>query len=348
MKTSALHSAFAIAILCLLGTGCSRTKEQAQATGAAPAPRTHVKARLTWLYQSSYAPFLVAKEKGFYDKRGLDVEVLPSGPDLRPITTVAAGEDQIGVEGASAIIQAATNNVPIVVVGTYLQRSAEVFMTRKSDNLTDIHSWKGKKVGLWVGTHVEPLLYAMLAKAGMTKADVEIIPAKYDVVPFLQDGPDRVPIWNAYVYNEAQIPVEKGIAVDITTPESLGIQRAGEGIFASKAFAEKNPQAVAAFLAGTIEGIIYTNEHPDEAITILISGKYGTGFDVAHQKKMLAAALPLMIGPKQEPLKTDVELWRKTAATSFVDQPKSSPDVDALVKPIYWQQAKSMGTHDAK
>ena len=116
-------------VIMLIAAGCGRKEDRSGEApkGGAPGQNlTKVRVRLTWLYQASYLPFIVAKEKGFYKSQGLDVEVLPSGPDLRPITPVIAGEDQFGVEGASAIIQAAANGVPIVVVGTYLQRSPEV------------------------------------------------------------------------------------------------------------------------------------------------------------------------------------------------------------------------------
>lgn len=321
-----------ISVLALSWAGCNKSATPEPQQKESSPPPQKIRVRLTWLYQASYVPFLVAKEKGFYAKRGLDVEVLQSGPDLRPITPVVSGEDQFGVEGASSIIQAAANKVPLVVVGTYLQKSAEVFMARQSDNLKDIKDWRGKKVGVWIGTHVEPLFYAMLDKAGVAHSDVQVVPAKYDIAPFLQEGSERVPIWNAYIYNEAQIPVEKGIPVDIITPESIGIRRAGEGIFASRSFVEKNPEIVKQFIAATIEGINYTVTNQDEAIQILTSGKYGSGFDVQHQKNMLKAVAPLLMGDSDRPLATDVSLWQDTATTSFLNPIAEPLDVKGFVQ----------------
>ena len=321
-----------IALLALSWAGCNKTAAPEPQPKESTPPPQKIRVRLTWLYQASYVPFMVAKEIGFYSKQGLDVEVLPSGPDLRPITPVVSGEDQFGVEGASSIIQAAANKVPLVVIGTYLQKSPEVFMARQSDNLKDIKDWRGKKVGVWIGTHVEPLFYAMLGKAGINRSEVQVVPAKYDIAPFLQEGNDRVPLWNAYIYNEAQIPVEKGIPVDIITPESVGIRRAGEGIFASRSFVEKNPEIVKKFIAATIEGISYTVAHQEEAIQILTSGKYGSGFDIEHQKNMLKAVAPLLTGDLDRPLTTDISLWQDTAATSFLEPSAEPVDVKTFVR----------------
>jgi NitT/TauT family transport system substrate-binding protein len=304
-------------------------------TGRFAPPRAamrKVTVRLTWLHQASYVPFHVAKEKRFYAKHGLDVEILPSGPDLRPIGPVAAGSEEFGVEGAAAIIQAAANNVPVVVIGTYLHRSPEVFMARKSDHLDKVSSWRGKRVGLWIGTHVEPLLYAMLQRQGMSKSDVDIIPAKFDIAPFLTEGRSRVPIWNAYIYNEAQIPGEKGIPVDIITPESVGVYRVGEGVFTSARFAAANPEVVKAFLAATREGIEYAAANQEEAIKILTSGKYGTGFDLEHQRKMLAASAPLMRAADGSILTNDKRLWAETVKTSFPDGEPKPIDIGRLLQ----------------
>lgn len=339
MKMKLIKHAFLLITSALLAgalAGCPGSKKgegsHPEADSSHPA-LTKVKVRLAWLQQASYVPFDVAKEKGFYEKRGLDVEIVPSGPDLRPIAPVAAGEDQFGIEGASAIIQAAANGVPIVVIGDYLRKSPEVFMARKSDHLTDIQSWKGKKIGLWIGTHLEPTLYAMLGKVGMSKNDVAIVPAKFDIVPFLAEGESRVPIWNAYVYNEAQLPQEKGIEVDLITPESVGIKQVGEGLFTSKQFLAKNPEIVRAFVIATIEGIKYAAEHQEEAIQILTSGKYGTGFDVPHQTRMLKAAAPLWLGDDNRPLSVDSELWKETVKTSFTPGDEKPVDIHSLVHP---------------
>ncbi len=40
--------------------------------------------QLKWVAQSQFAGYFVAKEKGFYEEAGLDVEIKPGGPDIAP------------------------------------------------------------------------------------------------------------------------------------------------------------------------------------------------------------------------------------------------------------------------
>ena len=59
---------------------------------AAPAMADdEVKLQLQWVTQAQFAGYYVALEKGFYDEEGLDVTVLPGGPDIAPPQVLAGG-----------------------------------------------------------------------------------------------------------------------------------------------------------------------------------------------------------------------------------------------------------------
>ena len=43
-----------------------------------------VKLQLKWVTQAQFAGYYVAAAKGFYKDAGLDVTILPGGPDINP------------------------------------------------------------------------------------------------------------------------------------------------------------------------------------------------------------------------------------------------------------------------
>src|SRR3989304_767234 len=45
---------------------------------------TPVRAQLQWAPQAQFAGYFAAKEKGYYADEGLDVEIVPGGPDVTP------------------------------------------------------------------------------------------------------------------------------------------------------------------------------------------------------------------------------------------------------------------------
>src|SRR5690348_5267939 len=72
-------------------TAASATTAAAAATTAAGSATTaaaasgqlvKVKLQLKWLHQAQFAGYYVAADKGYYKDQGLDVEILPGGPDV--------------------------------------------------------------------------------------------------------------------------------------------------------------------------------------------------------------------------------------------------------------------------
>ena len=47
--------------------------------------------QLQWVTQAQFAGYYVALEKGFYEDEGLDVTILPGGPDIAPPQVLAGG-----------------------------------------------------------------------------------------------------------------------------------------------------------------------------------------------------------------------------------------------------------------
>ena len=80
--------------------------------------------RLKWFNQAQFAGFYVAKDKGYYNAAGLDVNIQPGGPDFPAIQMVAGGNEQFGVTGADQILIARSKGVPVVALARDLPRES--------------------------------------------------------------------------------------------------------------------------------------------------------------------------------------------------------------------------------
>ncbi|MFT5341426.1 MAG: NitT/TauT family transport system substrate-binding protein, partial [Paracoccaceae bacterium] len=58
---------------------------------ASPVLAEEVKLQLQWVTQAQFAGYYVALDKGFYKEEGLDVTILPGGPDIAPPQVLAGG-----------------------------------------------------------------------------------------------------------------------------------------------------------------------------------------------------------------------------------------------------------------
>lgn len=250
-----------------------------------------VNLRLKWAYQAQFSGYLVAKEKGFYKEQGLDVNIQPAGPDLKPYSTVAAGSDDIGIGIISQIITARSNGVPIVAISQMFQDSPNRFVIKSENSIDSLQQLKGKKVGLWLGGD-EIEFVAMLKNQGMTMQDIEVIPQKFSVAPFLQD---EYVCSQVMVYNEMNQIINQGYDGDklqVISPKDYNAAILGDLLFTSEKYLNEHPDLLQKFLVATYKGWQYTFEHPDEAIDIVL--KYNPELKKDEQKQQLIAVLSLI------------------------------------------------------
>lgn len=225
--------------------------------------------RLQWFSHSQFAGYIVAKEKGYYKNYGLDVNILPGGPDLKPQVTVAAGTDNIGIGVPNQIIAAQSNGVPLVEIAQIFQDSPNRYILKKENSIEQLSDLKGKKVGLWLGGD-EVEFIAMLKSRGMTEKDVQIIPQGFSVVPFIQD---QYVCSQVTSYGEMNVLALKGWTKDklqILSPKDYNSAILGDLIFCRKDYLEKNKEVVTKFLEASIKGWQFCISNPDQSLEIIL------------------------------------------------------------------------------
>ena len=124
-------------------------------------------------------PLFLAKEGGYYQKYGLDVTltfgVMPAG-----IAMLVSGEAQEVNSSLDQLMQAASKDGSLVLVGSSLNRAAFALMAAK--NIGSIKELKGKRIAVsQVGDAPYGYLIALLSKSGMSARDVQWIPVGTDV-----------------------------------------------------------------------------------------------------------------------------------------------------------------------
>lgn len=256
-----------------------------------------IKIRLPWLHQSQYAGVYVAQEKGFFAQRGLkEIEILQGGPNVRPVDLVSSGSEQFSITGSTPFLNAYAEQRPLKVVATFDQTHAFCYFARKDQNINTPADFKGKRVGHKI-MHEHNLL-ALLASAGLTRDDVELIPAPPGMSLFFVSDPNTVvPIWPGHAADEPLQAEELGIAVNYFFPEQYdGIPRIGNLLFTSKAFEAAHPEIVEQVVAALLDGWKYAFEHEDEAVAITLKYMNSTNpDDERHQNNMLRKMKTFMV-----------------------------------------------------
>lgn len=122
-------------------------------------------------YQNASLPAIATDQK-MWDAEGLvpDVKVFTNGPIQ--IQAMGAGSLDFGAIGPGALWLPASGRTKVVAVNL-LTFSDRVISLPEFSKIEDL---RGKKVGVPQGTSGEMILRLTLAKAGMTVADIDLVP----------------------------------------------------------------------------------------------------------------------------------------------------------------------------
>ena len=82
---------------------------------AAPKESHRVKIELKWFHQFQFAGIYLAKEKGFYDKVGLSVDIIERNINSTPVQDVLNNTVQFGITD-STIVRERLEGKPLVVL----------------------------------------------------------------------------------------------------------------------------------------------------------------------------------------------------------------------------------------
>jgi NitT/TauT family transport system substrate-binding protein len=252
--------------------------------GTAAAPTTTARAedglRLEWVFQGQFAGFIVAADKGYYEAEGVDIELHPAGPDLKPASTVATGSDTFGIGHPNQVIAARSNEVPLVMVLQFGQKSATTYISRKEKGIERVQDMPGHSVGLWFGGDEHEFL-AMLDATGVDRSKVEVISQGFEIVNWLRDEYDVMQVTR---YNELNLVHYEGIGDDqlnYLDPEDYGVALISGGVFATEKTVAERPEVVQGFVNATMQGWKDAIEDPKAAAEIVL--KYNSELDLKGQ-----------------------------------------------------------------
>jgi len=219
-----------------------------------------------WVPQAQFAGYYAALEKGFYEKYGIDLEIIPGGPGRSPADLLERREADFASLWLSTGIQLRAGGLKVVNIAQILQRSALMLVAKKSRGIEQIVDINGRKVGLW-GPVFQLQPRAFFQKYNL---DVRIVHQSYSVNLFLRDGVD---VASAMWYNEYHTILNCGINPDELTTffyHEHGLNFPEDGLYVLEETYARHPELCRAFVRASLEGWRYAYAHPDEALRIVM------------------------------------------------------------------------------
>ena len=253
--------------------------------------------QLKWVTQSQFAGYYVAKEKGFYEEEGLDVEIKPGGPDIAPEQVIAGGGADVIVDWMGGALAAREKGVPLVNIAQPFKKAGMELVCPKDGPVKTEADFKGKTLGVWFFGNEYPF-YAWMNKIGLPTEGgpdgVTVLKQSFDVQPLIQKQADCISVMT---YNEYWQLIDAGFKPEELTVfnySEMGNDLLEDGLYAMEdklkdpAFEEK----MVKLRPRLDEGLeIRRSENPDEAAGIVVENG---GQDENHQKRMMGEIAKLI------------------------------------------------------
>jgi len=215
-----------------------------------------------------WIPWLVAKDQGFYEEAGLNVDIMTPPNTSATMQYLGTQQADLAFTTSVDIVTARSQGVPVVGIGTYGKNNNWGLMTTSGEPI-DPDELAGKLIGTYNDAWSNAQLSIMLGSVGKTINDVTLVTADSSTVPLLVDGKvDAITgITNAEGSELQSLGTDYSISYskDYGAPDAPVLMLAG-----NSEWLESHPDAASAFMTATIRGLNWARQNPEEAVDIFM------------------------------------------------------------------------------
>ncbi len=257
--------------------------------------------QLKWVTQAQFAGYYVAAEKGFYEEEGLNVTILPGGPDVAPTQVIAGGGADVVVDWMPSALAAREKGLGLVNIAQPFKSSGMMLTCLKESGVASPADFADKTLGVWFGGNEYPFLNWM-NKLGLktdgSAGGVTVLKQGFNVDPLLQKQAACV---STMTYNEYWQVIDAGVKPEdlvVFKYEDEGVATLEDGLYvmqdklADPAFEDK----MVRFVRASMKGWKYAEGNVDEAAGIVIENDATGAQTIEHQTRMMGEIAKLTAG----------------------------------------------------
>jgi NitT/TauT family transport system substrate-binding protein len=318
----------------------------AEEEAAASDELTPVSVQLKWVAQAQFAGFYAAEEQGFYEDLGLDVTILPGGPDIVPEQVVASEQAEFGINWMASLLATREQGTPLVNIAQIYTYGGMRQLAWADGEIETAEDLRGKRVAVWFGGNEYNLLATLNKYDIDPDSDVELVAQPFDMNLLLNREVDAAA---AMTYNELYQVLSAGHTIDelnIIDFNEEDTAMLEDGVFAREDWLEEpgNKDIAARFLAGTFQGWIYCRENPESCVDIVLANDASGVMTREAQAWQMDEVNKLIWG---DPLDESIEIgylepaqFERTAETALTFDVIAEPASDEAYTHEIWELAQ--------
>ena len=228
--------------------------------------------QLRWLPQAQFAGYYIAAAKGYYKAEGLDVVILPGGPNINTLQSAKKQQADVVVQHLTDVLVEREAGVGMVNIAQIFNRSGLMLTCKKSSGVESTKDLKGKTLGVWMGGTESAFLAWMIKLGYKPGTDIKVLKQGYNIDPLLNNQAACI---STMLYNEYLRVLDAGLKETELTRffyEDQGVATLEDGLYVMEDRL-KDPAFVARtakFLRASLRGWKDAVKNPEEAAKILI------------------------------------------------------------------------------
>ena len=206
---------------------------------------------------------LVDEEKGFFSKKGLEVEIIPGNGGGDAIKNILSGNADIAFTDPGSLFFALDQGEKLKVIYNIYPQNVFNIVSLKENNLTRPEDLKGKTIGVYsLSSGTRQNLLIALHQAGLTENDVKIVETGLlNFAPLIQGQVDATAATDTGLYTGQQ----KGLGeVDVIEVKDY-LNMPSDVFVVTEKYYKENEALLKAFLQSYKESAEWMIENPNEA-----------------------------------------------------------------------------------
>lgn len=246
----------------VMGCGTPAATTSDSNSDAEPSPVAKPQAvtiALNWFPEAEHGGYYAALVHGYYAEAGLDVTIVPGGPNTPVLQQAAAGRVDFAVDNADKLLLARAQEADVVAVMAPIQNSPRCLLVHADSGVNtfdDLSRSSGFTIAMSAG---QPFARFLSKRLDLSRAT--IIPYAGNVAPFLLDKKLAL---QGYSFSEPFIAKKQGADPKLLMVSDLGFNTYTSLLVTGRKHIDENPELVRKVVEASIRGWRKYLESPDQ------------------------------------------------------------------------------------
>lgn len=154
---------------------------------------TSVGFQLSWLHSVQFGGSYIAQNKGYWTEEGLEVSLVPGGPNAPVEPPVVSGTALMGISAADYTAAAVSQGAPFKIIAVAMQKNPFAIASLPANPVNEPKDLEGKSIGM--ATANTPVLQTLCTLNDVDIDQITIIPTQYDAAPLVNGEVDCLLCW---------------------------------------------------------------------------------------------------------------------------------------------------------